>query len=57
MAMIITKDNLADAIAYFMEDNEVDYLHIRASVTSDGETVKVIICEDFFEGDSFDSDD
>ena len=52
--MIITRGNLADTIAYFMEDNDVDYLHIRASVAADGETVKVLISEDLFDEDDVD---
>lgn len=43
--MKIDRDNLIDTIVYYMEDNDLDYLHIRGSVSVSGE-LNLIISED-----------
>jgi len=49
--MKINKDNLIDTVQYYMDDNEFNYLSIRASVGADG-TLLMSICEDIeFEDD------
>lgn len=44
--MKITRENLEDVIVYFMDDNEVDYLCIRASVSANGDDIIMNISED-----------
>lgn len=52
--MKINRGNLIDALTYYMEDNEFDYVHIRASVGIDGQ-MRVVMYEDVeFEDDDED---
>jgi hypothetical protein len=44
--MKTTRGNLADIVAFYMEDNEIEYLQVRASVASNGEDIKISIIED-----------
>lgn len=43
--MKVTKDNLIDTLQFYIEDNELDYLSVRASVSYDG-TLLISIFED-----------
>jgi len=43
--MRMDKDNLADLVVIYMEDNDLEYLSIRASVAANGEDVKIAIVE------------
>ena len=43
--MKVTKDNLIDTLQFYIEDNELDYLSVRASVSVDG-TLLISIFED-----------
>jgi len=43
--MKVTKDNLIDTLQFYIEDNELDYLSIRASVSVDG-SLLISIFED-----------
>ena len=44
--MKITKEELIDLITYYIEDNDLDYLHVRASVSHDGKNIKIVVAED-----------
>jgi hypothetical protein len=46
--MKTTRGNLADVVAFYMDDNDFDYVHIRASKSFDG-SVKMVIFEDIEE--------
>lgn len=43
--MKVTKDNLIDTVQYYIDDHELNYLLVRASVGVDG-TLLMSICED-----------
>ena len=43
--MKINRNNLIDALGYYMSDNDVDYIQLRASVGVDGD-MRVSISED-----------
>lgn len=43
--MKVNRNNLIDAVVFYMEDNELDYIHIRGSVSVSGE-LNLIISED-----------
>jgi hypothetical protein len=43
--MIITKENLIDVLEFYMEDNEFDYVSIKASIGANG-SLMVSIFED-----------
>jgi len=49
--MKINQENLADTVAYYMDDNELDYVHIRASLSSDGKNFKIVIIDDLEDED------
>jgi len=53
--MIVNRGNLLDALGYYMDDNDFDYVHIRASVGADGQ-MRVVMYEDMeFEDDDDDN--
>ena len=43
--MVVNRDNLIDALGYYMSDNDVDYIQLRASLGFDG-NMRVSISED-----------
>ena len=43
--MKINRDNLIDALGYYMSDNDIDYIHLRASIGVNG-NMRVSISED-----------
>jgi len=44
--MVITKENLEDIVAYYMQDNDIDYLQVRASQSIDRTEILMAITED-----------
>jgi hypothetical protein len=44
--MVITKENLMDIIAYYMQDHDIDYLSVKASESTDKSKIIMSINED-----------
>ena len=44
--MKITQDNLMDILGYYMEDNNIDYVNLKGSMSADGEKIKMSLIED-----------
>jgi hypothetical protein len=44
--MVITKENLTDIIAYYMQDHDIDYVSIRASQSIDRSEIIMVINDD-----------
>mgnify|MGYP001820418167 CR=1 FL=1 len=44
--MNISQENLIDVLQYYMEDNNIGYVNLKASLSSDGESIKINIIQD-----------
>jgi hypothetical protein len=44
--MKLSKQNLVDTVTFYMQDNDVDYLHIRASQSMDRSEIIMVINDD-----------
>jgi len=42
----INEDELAEILSLYMQDNDIDYLHIRASLNAKGDEIKMVIYSD-----------
>jgi len=42
----INEDELAEILSLYMQDNDIDYLHIRASLNAKGDEIKIVIYSD-----------
>jgi len=42
----INEDELAEILSLYMQDNDIDYLHIRAALNAKGDEIKMVIYSD-----------
>jgi len=44
--MKVNRDNLIDTLTFYMQDNDIDYISIRASQSIDREEIIMVISDD-----------
>jgi hypothetical protein len=47
----INENELAEILSLYMQDNDIDYLHIRASLNAKGDEIKMVIYSDLEDED------